>query len=100
VNQGLNNEAFADGSFVQLSDGVTLPDWWSVLGPAVILVICFSVPYYGLDPVFDFLTVWLCVLRYDLFMLAGQAAIQSYDLDLSFASCMIFRRVDISSPFA
>jgi pimeloyl-ACP methyl ester carboxylesterase len=58
-----------DGSFVQLSHGVT---HYQLANPGhdqtVVLVHGFSVPYFIFDPTFDFLKEQgFCVLRYDLF---------------------------------
>jgi pimeloyl-ACP methyl ester carboxylesterase len=67
----------ADGSFVQLTDGVChyeinspLPNWGEGPGvrATVVLIHGFSVPYFIWDPTFEFLTKsGFRVLRYDLF---------------------------------
>lgn len=75
----LNDQArsAADGSFVQLTDGVThyelsndspLPEGGLGVRETVVLVHGFSVPYFIFDPTFDFLTQnGFATLRYDLF---------------------------------
>ncbi len=67
----LNDEArkSADGSFIQLSDGIT---HYEISNPGnentVVLIHGFSVPYFIFDPTFDFLSrSGFRVLRYDLF---------------------------------
>ncbi len=55
----LDDEArrLTDGSFVQLSDGVTHYELGNPAGdPTVVLVHGFSVPYFIYDPTFEFLT--------------------------------------------
>ena len=67
----LDEEArrLTDGSYVQLSDGMTHYDLGNPdVVPTVVLVHGFSVPYYIYDPTFEFLTQnGFRVLRYDLF---------------------------------
>jgi pimeloyl-ACP methyl ester carboxylesterase len=67
----LDDEArrLTDGSYVQLSDGITHYELGNPSGdPTVVLVHGFSVPYYIYDPTFEFLSQnGCCVLRYDLF---------------------------------
>jgi len=59
----------ANGSFVQLPDGVTHYELGgSDLGKHIVLIHGFSVPYFIYDPTFNFLTQsGFRVLRYDLF---------------------------------
>ena len=67
----LNDETrrSADGSFIQLPDGVTHYELaGEENGKPVILIHGFSVPYFIYDPTFEFLThSGFLVLRYDLF---------------------------------
>ena len=67
----LNDEArkSADGSFIQLPDGVTHFELaGNEKGQSVVFVHGFSVPYFIFDPTFEFLTQsGFRTLRYDLF---------------------------------
>jgi pimeloyl-ACP methyl ester carboxylesterase len=67
----LNDETrrSADGSFIQLPDGITHYELaGDENGKPVILIHGFSVPYFIYDPTFEFLThSGFLVLRYDLF---------------------------------
>lgn len=67
----LNDEVrrSADGSFIQLSDGITHYELGGTeTGKPVVLIHGFSVPYFIYDPTFEFLTQsGFRVLRYDLF---------------------------------
>ena len=70
-NKELNDDTrqSADGSFVQLPDGVTHYELGgNEAGDVIVLVHGFSVPYFIFDPTFKFLTEsGFRVLRYDLF---------------------------------
>src|SRR6188474_1119538 len=67
----LNDETrrSADGSFIQLPDGITHYELaGNENGKPVILIHGFSVPYFIYDPTFEFLThSGFLVLRYNLF---------------------------------
>jgi pimeloyl-ACP methyl ester carboxylesterase len=67
LNESTQKEA--DGSFVQLSDGITHYQMGGdENGEAVVLVHGFSVPSFIYDPTFEFLSKQgFHVLRYDLF---------------------------------
>lgn len=90
----LNDETrrVADGSFVQLPNGITHYEMSSPLQSGkglgmrslVILIHGFSVPYFIYDPTFEFLTqAGFRVLRYDLFGRGySDRPYVNYDLDL------------------
>lgn len=69
LNESTRKEV--DGSFIQLSDGIThyqLGGGKNGDADAVVLVHGFSVPYFIYDPTYEFLSKQgFCVLRYDLF---------------------------------